>query len=115
VSLLRKVEQGSVPASPAFTSAVARALGIRVAELLGQPYLRETAADHRVFAAIPALRRELIAYSVTPGDGIWPHPMPQLADAVAAASQLRHRVASHDGSERERVFGLLAEAYYAAG
>lgn len=62
LSLLRKVEQGSVPASPAFVSAVARVLGVGVAELLGQPYLRETAADHRVFAAIPALRRGLTAY-----------------------------------------------------
>jgi transcriptional regulator with XRE-family HTH domain len=56
LSLLRKVEQGSVPASPAFTSAVARALGLGVAELLGQPYPRETAGDHRAFAALPALR-----------------------------------------------------------
>ena len=35
LSLLRKVEQGSVPASPAFISAAARALGLAPAELLG--------------------------------------------------------------------------------
>ncbi|MBV8539636.1 MAG: helix-turn-helix transcriptional regulator [Pseudonocardiales bacterium] len=135
LSLLRKVEQGSVPASPAFTSAVARGLGMGVAELLGQPYPRETAADHRVFAAVPALRRELTADSLAPGEGVRPRPTPQLAEAVATASQLRHavdlqhlgaelpglleelRAAWHHtaGSERERVFGLLAGSYYAAG
>jgi hypothetical protein len=48
-------------------------LGVEVAELLGQLpicYLRETAADHRVFAAIPALRRELTAYLLEPSDGV---------------------------------------------
>lgn len=135
LSLLRKVEQGTVPASPAFTSAAARALGVGPAELLGQPYFRETPTDHRVFAAVPALRRELIAYLLPPGDEAPARPIAQLADAVAAASQLRHavdlshlgaqlpgllaelRAAWHQttGSERERVFGLLAETYYAAG
>ncbi len=135
LSLLRKVEQGSVPASPAFVSAVARVLGVGVAEVLGQPYLRETVGDHRVFAVIPALRRELTAYLLEPGDGLWPRPVSELAEAVAAVSRLRHdvdldhlgvvlpgllaelRAAWHHtaGSERERVFGLLAEIYYAAG
>ena len=135
LSLLRKVEQGSVPASPAFTSAVARALGMGVADLLGQPYPRETAGDHRVFAALPALRREFTAYLLAPGDDVRPRPTHQLAEAVAAASQLRHAVDLHHlgaelpgllaelraawhhttASEQEQVFGLLAETYYAAG
>ncbi|MDQ3763429.1 MAG: hypothetical protein M3460_17910 [Actinomycetota bacterium] len=40
VSLVRAVEQGRAPASPAFVSACARALKVGVAELLEQPYLR---------------------------------------------------------------------------
>jgi transcriptional regulator with XRE-family HTH domain len=95
LSLLRKVEQGSVPASPAFTSAVARALGVGVAELLGQPYPRETSGDRQVFSAIPALRRELTAYLLPPIDDIPARPTAQLADAVAAASRLRHAVDLH--------------------
>lgn len=35
---------------------------------MGQPYPRETPADHQGFAAVPALRRELIAYLLPPGD-----------------------------------------------
>ncbi len=135
LSLLRKVEQGTVPASPAFTSATARALGVGPAELLGQPYPRETPTDHRVFAAVPALRRELTAYLLPPEDDVRARPVRQLADAVAAISQLRHAVDLNrlgaqlpgllaelrtawyhtTGSERQRIFGLLAETYYAAG
>jgi transcriptional regulator with XRE-family HTH domain len=74
LSLLRKVEQGTVPASPAFTSAAARALGMGPAELLGQPYLRETPTDHRVFTVIPALRRELTAYLLPPENNVPPRP-----------------------------------------
>ena len=37
-SLLAKVETGSVPASPAFTGAVARALRVDVSRVTGQPY-----------------------------------------------------------------------------
>ena len=37
VSLVRAVEQGRAPASPAFVSACARALNVGVAELLEQP------------------------------------------------------------------------------
>jgi hypothetical protein len=47
LSLLRKVEQGSAPASPAFTAAVARALRTTVAELYDQPTVRYGAErDH---------------------------------------------------------------------
>lgn len=47
LSLLRKVEQGSAPASPAFTAAVATALRTTVAELYDQPSLPDGAErDH---------------------------------------------------------------------
>ena len=75
LSLLRKVEQGSVPASPAFVSAVARVLGVGVAELLGQPYLRETAADHRCSPRSLRCVASLTAYLLEPGDGVWPRPV----------------------------------------
>lgn len=135
MSLVRKVEQGSVPASPAFVSAVARALDVGVTDLLGQPIRPDNPAEHRVFAVVPPLRRELAAYRLPPDDGVGVRPLPELERAVAAASRLRHavdlttlggelpallaelRAASHNltGSDRERVLGLLAEAYAAAG
>lgn len=133
-SLLRKVEQGSVPASPAFVSATARGLSVGVAELLGQPERPGTPAEHRVFAVIPPLRRELAAYRQPPDDGVAVRILPELVAAVATASRRRHavdlsalgtelpsllaelRAATHTftGADRERAFGLLAEAYYAA-
>ncbi|MGH3773071.1 MAG: helix-turn-helix domain-containing protein [Pseudonocardiaceae bacterium] len=58
-SLISQVERGVVPASPAFTAAVARALRVDVETLTGQPYgpaLTEPKADH---AGVPALRTAL--------------------------------------------------------
>lgn len=134
VSLVRAVEQGRAPASPAFVSACARALNVGVTELLELPYPRANLSEHRVHAAIPAIRRELAAYSIGPDEDIQPRDLVVLADAVESASQLRHavildklgveipgllqelRAATHTltGHSQERAFGLLAEAYCAA-
>jgi transcriptional regulator with XRE-family HTH domain len=134
VSLLRKVEQGKVPASPAFISTVSRALEVGVAELLKVPYPRTTRDDHRVHSAIPAVRRQLSAYCVEPDPDVVPRTVPALAEAVALVSQHRHAVTldqlgdelpglleelraamyRSSGRIREQVFGLLAETYYAA-
>lgn len=135
VSLVRAVEQGRAPASPAFVSACARALGLGVAELLDQPYPRRNRAEHEVHASIPAIRRELAAYRLEPVDDLALRPLGELVQDVAEVSTLRHlvnlsrlgaelpgllaelRAAVHSltGAERERVFGLLAEVYAAAG
>lgn len=135
LSLLRKVEQGSKPASPAFVSTIARALNAGVAELLGQPFPRTSRDEHDTHSVIPGLRREIAAYNLPPIDHTPVRPPDELAEAVREASKLRHavnlttlgaglsallnelRAASyvHGGADRERVFGLLAEAYAAAG
>lgn len=134
-SLVSAVEQGRVPASPAFVSACARALGVGVAELLEQPYARRNRAEHAVHASIPAIRRELAAYFLEPLDEAPVRPLDELAHDVAEVSRLRHLVDLHElgarlpgllaelraaihtlnGTERERAFGLLAEVYAAAG
>lgn len=134
LSLLRKVEQGSAPASPAFVSAVARALGVSVGDLLGQPIRPETPAEHQVFAVLPPLRQELAAYRLPPDDDVSARSIVELTAAVEHVSRLRHsvdltrlstelpgllaelRAAAHTltGTEQERVFGLLTEAYFAA-
>ncbi|MFD4403968.1 helix-turn-helix domain-containing protein [Nocardia sp. NPDC058499] len=61
LSLLRKVEQGSRPASPAFIAAVARILGVGIADLTGQPY-RPEQSDAGAHATIPELRRAIVAF-----------------------------------------------------
>ncbi|MFK0249300.1 helix-turn-helix domain-containing protein [Amycolatopsis azurea] len=134
VSLVRKVEQGAVPASPAFVSSTARALNIGVDDLLGQPYKRSSPDERNLHATVPPLRRELAAYKMPPEDGVQPRSMHELAAEVARASTLRHSVDLDalgavlpglladiraktwltDGTERERAFGIRAEAYYAA-
>ena len=135
LSLVKKVEQGTTPASPAFIAATARTLSVGVAELISQPYSARTRGDHKVHSVIPALRREIAAYLLPPAPGVAPRPVDQLAAAVKHASMLRQsasldhlgaelpaliaelRAATHyhQGNDRERVYGLLAEAYAAAG
>jgi transcriptional regulator with XRE-family HTH domain len=135
LSLVKQVEQIRVPASPAFVAAVARALEMPATELMSQPGPIVDREDHRVHAVIPELRRELAAYRLPPEPGLPPRPLPELATAVAHVSALRHsatldalgaklpsllaelRAATHhySGHDRERVYGLLAEAYAAAG
>jgi transcriptional regulator with XRE-family HTH domain len=135
LSLVKKVELGHMPASPAFTAAVARALGLGTTELTDQPYQPRDREEHRVHSVIPALRREIAAYLLPPGEGVRPRPLEELAAAVAHASMLRQSAALdalgiellallaelcagthvYEGKAQQRVFGLLAEAYAAAG
>lgn len=135
LSLVKQVEQIRVPVSPAFVAAVARALEMPATELMSQPSPIVDREDHRVHAVIPELRRELAAYRIPPDSGPPPRSVPELTAAVARVSALRHsatldalgaelpgllaelRAATHhySGHDRERVFGLLAETYAAAG
>jgi transcriptional regulator with XRE-family HTH domain len=134
LSLLRKVEQGSKPASSPFVSAVAAALQVERTELTGQPYRSGDRRQDAVHDLVPDLRRELVMYRLPPADD---RPVPLLADlrtSVAAVSQSRHavdlltlgarlpvvlaelRAASHayTGTDREQVMALWAEAYASA-
>lgn len=134
VSLIRAVEQGRRPASPAFVSAVGRALGIGVADLLDQPFARENRSEWQLHSVVPALRREMASYLLPPGEEAPRRSLDALAREVDQAARLRHqadlaglgatlpglleelRAATHilSGSERERAFWLLGEAYCAA-
>ncbi|TCO64404.1 helix-turn-helix domain-containing protein [Actinocrispum wychmicini] len=134
LSLVKQVEQGRVPASPAFTDAVAVALKSSSTKLKGQPYEDDSRPSHRVHSGIAALRREVASYRLPPEDTP-PRSLARLTAAVADVSRLRHRAkldklgdelptllaelraATHHtkSPDRERLFGLLAEAYAAAG
>jgi transcriptional regulator with XRE-family HTH domain len=135
VSLVRQVEQGRAPASAGFVAAAARALAVSATALLSQPFAINTPDDHKVHAVIPALRRELAGYRLPPDPGVTARPFAQVADAVSRASRLRHSAAldalgaelpgllaelraltySTSGAARAQAFGLLAEAFAAAG
>jgi transcriptional regulator with XRE-family HTH domain len=91
LSLVRRVEQGQVPATPAFISAVARALKSSPAELQGQPFRGSTPQADRAHAAIGPLRAE-VAMPAILDDDIAPRPAAELQARVTAASQLAHRV-----------------------
>jgi transcriptional regulator with XRE-family HTH domain len=128
---LKKVEAGHKPASAAVVARVARVLRIPVTDLTEQPYHRKS--DSALHAVVAPLRQELVRYRLPPDDSVRPRSFTRLKAAVAKASKRRHAVnletlglelpslllelrAAADrssGPERERLFGLLAEAYYA--
>lgn len=133
MSMLSKVEVGDRAASHALVAAVARALNVPIERVHGQPY----DAEHReagTHAAIDALRSALRGYDLAPVDDVAVRPVEQLRADVDELSRLRRAgryaklgaalpavleeltLAAHatDSTERERIFGLLVAAFYAA-
>ncbi|MGH3940319.1 MAG: helix-turn-helix domain-containing protein [Pseudonocardiaceae bacterium] len=130
-SLIQKVERGVAPATPAFTATIARALGVDVEALTGEPYgplLTDPRAEH---AGIPALRAVLYSDDVSQLDG---QPMSAAdlrtrldeceahreksryaAVATALPELLNHAYAilaeARPGSKAETVWALLDDAY----
>lgn len=126
LSLLRKVERGDRPASPAFVTAVARALGVGPDDLYGQPY----EPTNRIEAiAVDELRRAVVEFD--DGDAV-PSTLADLGTRLAAVTGLYRRTryrevaallpdilrqlhatieaeTSTEGQERGQT--LLAEAY----
>lgn len=133
VSLVRAVEQGRAPASPSFVAAVARALGLSVADLQGQPPVSRTPDDRRIKGVIPGLRREIAAYQLPGDERIRPRDLDEIAADVASISRRRHagdltsigedlpsllaelRTHLTVQPDDERAYGLLAICYAAAG
>jgi len=132
VSLLRKVERGARPASPAFIAAVAGALGVDIENLTGQPYTpaRDDAGAH---ATIRELRRKILAFNDEPLSA--PITLKELTTALHRVQESRrrgrfgdhiaelpdvihglHALAAEEPSERrlERIYATLAYAYNSA-
>ncbi|MEV6770205.1 helix-turn-helix transcriptional regulator [Nocardia sp. NPDC051030] len=97
LSLLRKVEQGDRPATPALTAAVARVLGVSVGDLNGQPYEPEP-GDTAAHATIPELRRAIVAFDDEPPTG-----PTTFDDLTAALDRVR------EGMRRARYNDMTAE------
>jgi transcriptional regulator with XRE-family HTH domain len=108
VSLLRKVEQGSRPASPGLMVSVARALGIGHGRLTGQPYYSGARRTDFLHDLIPELRRELTMFGLPPDeDPDGPPDLAGLAGRVAECSRLLYDVDyARDGA---RLPGLLSD------
>jgi transcriptional regulator with XRE-family HTH domain len=107
ISLLRKVEQGSRDATPAVVAAVAKAVGVDVTSLTGQPYDRHGRHRDRIHALMPDVRRALMYWDLPPETATRPRPWPELvADAEAVA---RLRQAARHVDLAQRLPGLLME------
>ncbi|MEV6255136.1 helix-turn-helix transcriptional regulator [Nocardia sp. NPDC051911] len=109
VSLLRKVERGARPASPAFIAAVAGALRVDIEDLTGQPYIpaRDDAGAH---ATIRELRRKILAFNDEPLNA--PTTLEQLTTALhrVQASRRRGRYGDHTAELPDVIHGLHALA-----
>lgn len=129
-SLVTKVEAGHVPASPAFLAAAARALRVERGELTGQPYRVDGNVAHD---AISAIRQAVWTCDLPLDLDVPPRSATELETAVAKVSRLRRAtrftrlaealpglldelhgaVQAVSETDRERLFGMLAEVYYA--
>jgi len=129
-SLLAKAETGAVPATPALIGAVARALGVDVTRITGQPY-EEPGGAATLQAAIAPLRRVLLAYDLPPETDAGPRSTDELrADVIAVSllgrqarylqlsqrlpgllDELQVAIAAAGDRDRPALYALLAEAF----
>lgn len=127
-SLLRKIEQGARPATPAVMTSIQRALNLDDSDETRNASLAGT----RVGTLIPQIRRALDCHDL-PDDGpVLPLPTLRAATQTATDRRLAAQYASlagslpalmagltraahsHAGHEQQTAFGLLALAYRAA-
>ncbi len=127
-SLIAQVERGHKPATPSLTAGAARALGVSMGQLTGQPY--DDPQNGRVHATIPHIQRSILSWDL-PDEDLPVRPIAALAADVQKASDLGRKArygqlgevlpalldelstACHtvDDAEQARVYGLLSEAY----
>lgn len=132
-SLLTKVESGAAGATPALIGAVARALGVDVPRITGQPYAESRGQAGRLHQSVDPIRRSVDTYDL-PSEDITPRPFLELAADVRRISalgmaakyvqigdelpglldELSAAIHSAPDSEQPQLFGLLAEAYSGA-
>jgi transcriptional regulator with XRE-family HTH domain len=88
-SLLAKVEQGSREATQPVVASVARALGIDIADLTGQPYHRRGKQADRVHKVMPVLRRALAYWDLPPEMEVPPRDQAEVVADAYRISRLR--------------------------
>jgi transcriptional regulator with XRE-family HTH domain len=129
-SLLTKAETGAVPATPTLIGALARALGVDVTRITGQPY-EEPGGAASLQATVAPLRRALLAYDLPPETDVGPRSTDELRAEVIAVSllgrqarylqlsqrlpalldELQVALAAAGEPDRPALYALLAEAY----
>lgn len=134
-SLVRQVEQGRVPASPAFMAAVAKALRCTVADLTGQPYPAADSRDTAAYGAVSSIRAELAAYDLDPAEQVRTvRPLTEIATDVAEICKARRNAGFHKlgdklpillpevraavhrntGPDRDQALVMACELFYSA-
>jgi len=91
-SLVSQVERGRTPATPWFVGAVARALGVELTELLGQPYRGTTERTDRAHAGIPQIRIALNYWGIPSEPEFAPRPLDVIRQDVEAVGRLLDQV-----------------------
>jgi transcriptional regulator with XRE-family HTH domain len=110
-SLVAQVEQGTRPATVDFIAAVARALGVDVTVLTGQPYVTELQQD-RLAALVRPIRESLDLYDLGADLDLAVRPAEQL---VSAADELCRQVrAAHLRAAATALPGTISELTTAA-
>ncbi|MFF3754535.1 helix-turn-helix domain-containing protein [Streptomyces sp. NPDC002018] len=105
-SHLSRVETGEQPASPSVLASVARALGVTLSVLHGQPYVHMLQKDQldRLLAPISSA---LDAWDIPPEDDLPPRPLGDIATDTAAVSKRRAR--GEFGAVAEALPGLITD------
>ncbi|RKN46843.1 helix-turn-helix domain-containing protein [Streptomyces hoynatensis] len=106
LGMIKKVEAGLVPASPALVAATARALHVDVSVLYGQPYVSQLRQDE-IDSLITPLTEALDLYDVDPDPDIRPRPVHELH--IASGELVRLFRATDYRRVGERLPGLLGE------
>jgi transcriptional regulator with XRE-family HTH domain len=132
-SLLTKVESGSRPASDAFIAACARALGVEISEITGDP-APDGSRDERLGQLLSRVEAQLDFYDLDPDESIQPRPLRALRASVRDVNKVGQaakyepmatvlpglyaelHTAAHmwKGPQAAAAWGLLAEAYRCA-
>ncbi|MFJ9114498.1 helix-turn-helix domain-containing protein [Streptomyces sp. NPDC102394] len=110
-SLLTQVECGARPATADFVAACAKALGVDVTVLTGQPYVTELQRD-RLAELVRPIRESLDLYDLGPNPDLEARSAEQL---IAAADHLCEQVrATHLRNAARELPGVIAELTHSA-
>jgi transcriptional regulator with XRE-family HTH domain len=129
-SQLSRIENGEQPASASITAAVARALGITISVLHGQPYVHMLQQD-QLDALLAPITSALDSWDIPPSEDLAPRTLDEIASATADVARMRAagefgevaealpeliyeaslmaQIYAAPGRERERAHNLLAE------
>ncbi|RBM13801.1 helix-turn-helix domain-containing protein [Streptomyces sp. PT12] len=106
-SQLSRIENGDQPASPSIVASVARALGVTISVLHGQPYIHMLQQD-QLDALLTPISSALDAWDIPPDDDVQPRTLDEVADRIKAVS--KKRAAGKFGEVAEALPELITDA-----